>query len=218
MNPIMRRKRVLLISGAAILLCVTIIVGATYALFTESFNSINHLQAGNLDVTLVRTKLETCSLDEDGYLPKNPTTTTERTSFTEANADNLFGIDGTTRIVPGSYFDATMEIGNGGNVAFTYGIKIQMDKIQMDGENNELAKQILVTITHFDGTQKTMWLSELGEGYSIAVGEMKPTDNVQSFGVKISFEDDKDQSWVNNVAKGMSTGFDLIVTATQATK
>ena len=46
----MRRKRALLISCSVILLCVSIIVGMTYALFTDSVSVNTHLQAGNLDI------------------------------------------------------------------------------------------------------------------------------------------------------------------------
>ena len=42
------RKRALLVSGSVILLCMTIIVGMTWALFTDTRTLTNHLKAGDL--------------------------------------------------------------------------------------------------------------------------------------------------------------------------
>ena len=51
------RKRTLLVSSAVIMLCMTIIVGMTWALFTDTQTVHNHLQAGDLKITLKRTEL-----------------------------------------------------------------------------------------------------------------------------------------------------------------
>ena len=48
------RKRTLIVSAAIILLAMTIIVGTTFALFTDTQTVSNHLQAGTLEVTLKR--------------------------------------------------------------------------------------------------------------------------------------------------------------------
>ena len=62
------RKRVLVVSGAIILLCMMIIAGMTFALFTDSKRMSNHLRAGDLEVTLTRTYLEYSVLDANGKL------------------------------------------------------------------------------------------------------------------------------------------------------
>ena len=51
------RKRALLVSASVILLCMTIIVGMTWALFTDTQKVNNHLQAGDLSITLKRIPL-----------------------------------------------------------------------------------------------------------------------------------------------------------------
>ena len=107
----MKKKRVLLVSCSVILLCMSIIVGMTYALFTDSVSVKNHLKAGNLDITLTRTNLEYSVLNEDGELAV--TEVTDDYNFTDSTNENVFGIDAKDiRIVPGSYFDADMEIAN----------------------------------------------------------------------------------------------------------
>ena len=204
---IMRKKRALLVSCSIIMLCMCIIVGSTYALFTDSATVKNHLKAGNLDVTLTRTNLEYRVLDEYGMLKTTTVGTTE--DFTGATGENVFGIDATDmKIVPGSYFDATMELANGGNVAFNY-----MVTIKLISGSNALAEQIDVTITHPDNTKTEVSLDQLIAGLEITVGTMKNGDTVQTFGVRVDFPDQAD----NNDAKDLAVVFDLIVTATQAT-
>lgn len=215
-----RKKRVLLISCSVILLCMTIIVGMTYSLFTDRVSIKNHLHAGRLDVALVRTDLEYSVLDADGYLK---TVKVERdVDFSEGNDENVFGIDAKDlKIVPGSYFDADMEIRNNGNVAFEYNVGIKLL-----GDPNALAEQLRVTVTHPDGSTTEKMLSEMAGGIVIATGSMSGSDARQEFGVKVEFVDDiiynqsvsdTDPLMDNDEAQGKSAVFDLIVTAIQAT-
>lgn len=205
----MKMKRVLILSCSIILLCVCIIAGMSYALFTDSVSVGNHLYAGNLKVTLTRTNLEYSVLNANGKL--EVTTVEDDLNLTESTEDNVFGIDSTDiRIVPGSYFDAELEIANAGNTAFNYSIGIKML-----GESTDLADQLKVIVTHPDGTTTEKRLSELTSGLSVAVGEMKVNDSHQSFGVRVEFIDNTD---INNAAQNDSAVFDLIVTATQATE
>lgn len=216
----MKKKRVLLVSCAVILLCMCIIVGMTYALFTDSVSVKNHLKAGDLEISLTRTNLEYSVLNEDGELAV--TTVEDDLDFTDTTGENVFGIDATDiRIVPGSYFDADMEISNNGNVAFTYSVGIQLI-----GESNALAEQLQVTVTHPDGTTTTRMLSELADGLSIATGKMKVTDTKQAFSVRVDFVDDVvanaglaegETGMDNDLAQEQTAVFDLVVTAVQAT-
>lgn len=203
----MKKKRVLLVSCSVILVCMSIIVGMTYALFTDNVVVENHLKAGNLDVTLKRTSLEYAVLDDDGLL--KVTTVNDELDFTERTEDNVFGIDSTdVRIVPGSYFEATLEVGNNGSTAFDYNVEIKLE-----GESNSLAEQLKVIVTHNDGSTTEKMLSEIADGLSISAGSMKSSDNAQSFKVKVEFIDVA----YNNDAQDLSCVFDLVVSATQAT-
>lgn len=208
------RRRVMLVSCAVILLCFCVIAGSTYAIFTDSVKSVNHLEAGKLDLTLVRTKLTTRTLDKDGYL----TTVVDNSSisFTDANANNLFGITDSTRIAPFSYFEATMVIGNAGNVAFGYGVFFHsLDKVP-----NDLAKQMSVTVTHPDGSTTKKYLSELTEESLTIVDkdEMGINDPEVTFTVRIEFENLDENGSINNLAMSLTTDFDMIILAEQATR
>ena len=204
----MKGKRALLVSLSIIMLCMTVVIGMTYAIFTDSVSVKNHLKAGNLSVALTRTSLKYCVLDKDGYLVTQ--TVEDDVSFTESNGENVFGISSAdAMIAPGSYFDATLKIENKGSVAFTYQIEFEMI-----GDANALAEQLEVTVTHADGTKTTKMLSELTDGLTIDAGSMAGTDKEQSFSVMIKFTEGSN----NNAAKAKTAAFDIIVTAVQATK
>lgn len=214
-----RRKRILIVSGAIILLCMLIIVGMSMALFTDSRLVTNHLQAGNLQIGLKRTYLEYQTLDDNGRVALTKVTETE--DFTNSNGNNIFGVDATNlRIVPTSYFKAEMEISNAGNVAFTYNLSIKLRN------PNALTDQLQVVITNSKGQVTTVKLSDMANGLSINAGEMGTKDKAQKFTVMINFINDTDYNKTvgkddpkmdNDLAQSKSAVFDLVVTAVQAT-
>lgn len=202
------RKRVLIVSGAIILLCMVIIVRMTFALFTDSERMSNHLRAGDLEVALARTYLEYSVLDANGKLAvtKNDKTV----SFTGSTKKNVFGVDAEgIYIVPGSYFKAKMKVSNVGNVAFTYHVGIQLT-----GEVNALARQLEVVVTRADGSTVTATLSEMANGFTIQAGELLKDADAQEFTVEVRFIDN---TFINNAAQTQLSVFDLYVSAVQAT-
>lgn len=208
------KAKALLYVCIALLLTTSLAVGVSYALFTDSVEVQNHLEAGTLDVTLERTSLEYTFLNEEGYLV---TKTEGALDLTEATKENVFGLDTTTtKIVPGSYFDAKLAIGNNGNVAFDYSVEIKL--LTKDEElANALAKQLKVTITDAEGKAVAEYmLSDLhGEANcEVKAGHMKANETKHNFGVKVEFVNHAD----NNDAKSQEVAFDLIVSAVQATE
>lgn len=202
------RKRVLIVSGAIILLCMMIIAGMTFALFTDSKRMSNHLRAGDLEVTLTRTYLEYSVLDANGKLAV--TKNTQSVNFTNSTKENVFGVDAKDLfIVPGSYFKAKMKVSNVGNVAFNYDVGIQLA-----GKSNALAEQLQVTVTRADGSSVTARLSEMANGFTIQAGELIRGAGSQEFTVEVRFIDDTS---INNAAQTQLSVFDLYVTAVQAT-
>lgn len=211
------RRRVLLISSAVILLCIMIITGMSYALFTDDEIVENHLKAGDLDVTLKRTKLVSTYLNSKGFMSTE--TDTEEKDFTNDTSENVFAIDGTL-IVPTTKYVADMIIINNSNsaesnVAFSYWVEIVYNGL----EDVALADQIQVVVkdtTTEDGTTVIQKLSQgamLGDEENpigvVAVGESA------TFYVGIEFLDLEGE--VNNLAQGQTVNFDLIVHAVQCT-
>ena len=201
----MYTKKILAISCIIIMLCTTIIVGASYALFNETISVGNHLQAGNLDADLTRTNLKYAVLDTDGVLRTYEDG--EDTDFTGTTTKNIFGLNGDSKIVPGSYFEAEMNLANNGSVAFDYDVEIKLL-----GQSNELANQLQVTITTADGT-KTLKLAEIDGKLVISEGRLA-MGNSLDFTVKVEFIDGAN----NNDAQDQTCAFDLVVTAVQATE
>ena len=200
----MYTKKILAISCVIIMLCTTIIVGASYALFNETVSVGNHLQAGNLDADLTRTNLKYATLDTDGVLRTYEDG--DDVDFTGTTNKNIFGLTGDQKIVPGSYFEAEMYLSNNGTVAFDYEVEIKIL-----GESNKLAEQLNVTITTANGTE-TFMLSEINGKYVVTEGRMYINSSA-SFTVRVEFVDGA----ANNDAQNQTCAFDLVVTAVQAT-
>ena len=214
------RKRALLVSSVVILLCMTIIAGMTFALFTDSVKLTNHLQAGTLDMTLIRTKLTKSDLNNDtGFLVD--VTDTNRVDFSEPNGRNVFDIDpNSTLIVPGSMYSAEMQLINHtdtrkSDVAFNYWLQITFPTTP----DLILADQILVEVKTDKGTiSKNLSQTDLLNGSAVLGSETSPigvlakTDSA-TFTVTITFQN-LDPS-VNNTAKTLALDFDLVVHAAQ---
>lgn len=204
------RKRALLVSSALILLCFSIILGVTLALFTDDEAVGNHLQAGNLDITLVRTKMTSTYLTERGFLATD--TDTQEKDFTNNKNDNVFALDGAL-IVPHSKYVAEMEIRNNSdsaksNVAFAYWIEI----VYTGAANVDLASQISVTVDAGEAKR-------LNEG--LTVGSATDPVGVLAVGetgeFMVTVEFLNLDNAVNNEAQGENVTFDLVVHAVQYT-
>ena len=218
------RKRTVLVSTAIILLCMSIIVGMTWALFTDTKTVNNHLQAGDLSITLLRTELTKTMLDGKGYLDtvEVQKTTDEPVDFSENDPndtadDNVFGIEEGETIVPGTKYVAVMKIENHSDVAFGYWIEI---KCSDESKQEDLAKQLKVTVTtstdSYDFVANGLIVKpEQGYIEAVEVG----ADDVY-FTVTVEFVDlglDADGVGANNSAKNDTVDFDLIVNAVQLT-
>lgn len=219
-----RAWKALLLATMTVMLCVLIISGATFALFTDSVTATNHLEAGKLDVTLTRTKLEWVSVNSEGYLEDHVDNTPK--DLSTPTTTNLFGLTGDSLIAPLSYYKATLKIENKGTVAFTYGIKIKLNSTP-----NELAKQLYVTVKDNSGTTLSQgYLTDFATEKAITIAttqELNNTTNASDlFTVKVEFIDDGrpvgvsptkpvNESFINNNAMSLSADFDLIVSATQ---
>ena len=209
------RKRALLVSASVILLCMTIIVGMTWALFTDTQKVNNHLQAGDLSITLKRTELTKTTLNAEGKLVTSaPDTTTK--NFSNPTDENVFGIVDGEKIVPGTKYQASMQVENNSDVAFGYWIEI----VCTDKTNGaDLAKQLKVTVnTGADAS------ASVNDGLTVGsssnyVGELIIGATAE-FTVTVEFLDSfvaENNIDHNDLAQGENLSFDLVVHAVQAT-
>lgn len=209
------RKRALLVSASVILLCMTIIVGMTWALFTDTQKVTNHLQAGDLSITLKRTELTKTTLNAQGKLvTSDPDTTTK--NFSNPTDENVFGIVEGEKIVPGTKYVAKMQVENHSDVAFGYWIEI----VCTDKTNGaDLAKQLKVTVN--TGSDAS---ASVNDGLTVGsssnyVGELIIGATAE-FTVTVEFLDSfvaENNIDHNDLAQGESLSFDLVVHAVQAT-
>jgi predicted ribosomally synthesized peptide with SipW-like signal peptide len=210
------RKRALIVSGAIVLLALTVLIGATFALFTDTQRVTNHLRAGDLEITLKRTELTKTTLNASGKLV---TSAPDKNvlNFSNPTDENMFGLAEGEKIVPGTKYVAKMRIENHSDVAFGYWIEIVCTN-KNGGE--DLAKQLKVTV-QTDSTSSAF----VGDGLIVKgsdggyVGELL-VGSYEEFTVTVEFLDSfvADNNIANNdLAQGESLAFDLVVHAVQAT-
>jgi predicted ribosomally synthesized peptide with SipW-like signal peptide len=207
-----KRMKAIVVAFMTILVCVSLIVTGTFALFTDSVKVSNHLKAGKLDAVLTRTDLIYTTLKNEVLQPVRVDTDLVVNGTTTADA-NVFGIsDGLTCVVPGSYFEATMLIENKGNVAFDYSVEI----VLTEGANTPLARQIKVTVTDHTGNVGSSMLKNANDKIVVDTGAtVKSTSAGAEFKVKVQFVNiTTDES--NNDAMENSVKFDLVVNAIQS--
>ena len=117
MNNKRATKRALLTSVMALVMCVVMLVGTTFAWFTDTASTgVNKIQAGNLDI-------------EVEYR-----TSSEGDWMTLDNADDLFGT-ADTRFEPGHTRVVELRITNAGNLALKY--KIGMNVVSETAGTNK---------------------------------------------------------------------------------
>lgn len=210
-----KKLRTLLMCTLSIMLCMATVVVGTYALFTDKVTLNNHLQAGTLEISLVRTKLTKTELTADGYLKTNTDTETTDFSSTNTTNENVFGITDGTLVVPGSSYQADLKLTNGGSVAFTYLVELKI----IEGGSTALADQLIITAGKSETTPAPKKLSDVANGL-IFDGELAAptpeTNTAVNFFVKVEFVNDTETD-ANNAAKNGEVKFDIVVSAFQKT-
>ena len=204
-----KRKRSVLLSVLTLLLCLAVVAAGSYALFTDEVRFEEHLQAGTLDISLIRTHLVKTTLDKDGYL--DSIEIPDDIDYTKTNPENAFGLIAGEKVVPGSKFVATFEIQNNSDVAFGYTIDI-VCKNKSEGEN--LAKQLKVTVNSDDNSEGLSVTGKNGYIEAVTIGD------TATFTVTVEFVDSHATTGVeaNNLAKNQKIYFDLVVNAIQLTE
>ena len=200
------------------MLCLAVVAGGTYALFTDTATVKNHLNAGKLNITLTRTSLTKTTLNADGFL-HTPTPDTERKDFSGKTTSNAFDIENVgqaneEKIVPGTTFVAEFEIANNSDVAFGYWIDI----VCTDASAGEdLAKQLRITVNSDDNS------AFVGQGLTVKGDnqgyiDVVPIGEISTFTITVEFVDSHEQGSNidhNDLAQGESIHFDLVVNAVQ---
>ncbi len=203
-----RIKRIVLLSMITLCFSVMMIVGGTFALFSDSQVVNNHLEAGNLDVGLHRVSYIAHQLDKDGVMK----TSIEDTSDVDLNqnASKLFEVK---NAVPTSYYQATLRISNNGSTAFNYGLRILWEKTDKTSALEEsFAKQIEITVTSSKlNSPKVFRLADCVSN-DVGLGYILKDGSAETVTVKATFVNDNN---VNNDAMLATIDFDVQIYAAQ---
>ena len=206
----------MLLSGAIILLCFAIVIGMTFALFSDTDSVYDHLQAGTLSVTLKRTGLDKTfyvgGRDLKHEINETVIDFTDKTTLDR----NIFDILANEKIVPGCKYVATMQVENHSDAPFGYWIAI---KCSDETKDSSLAKQLWVTVESGDTKVEdfvgnSLTVGDEGRGCIgyVAIG------GASSFTVTVEFLDSADSDTEvdsNDLAQSESILFDLVVYAVQ---
>lgn len=208
-------KHALWASVTAIALCMVMLVGTTFAWFTDTASTgVNKIQAGNLDVKLM-------------YSADNMATWKEATTETKLFDDNALWEPGYTQV-------AYLKVVNAGNLALKYDVttnsydkergknaagglfyidqylKVGLAETETAFENRSAA------ITAISGSEKSMAKElRISKDWTVleAGAESKPFAVVVYMPTTVGNEANNVQSWRHPSLKG----FGLVVNATQAT-
>ncbi len=207
----MERRKTLLLSMLTLCISTALVVGGTFALFTDNVTVNNHLQAGNLTVGLYRTAYTENALDDNGYLEKTVVQAQDDViDSNDLNLENelwLFDID---NAVPQSYYEADIDVVNEGSVAFDYGMRI----VLTNGSDTALVDQIEITVTYGDEQTKSFILSEYATN-DVGLGILT-TEQSGRFTVNAEFIDHGNAlNNANNAAQNQTVEFYVQVYATQ---
>ena len=159
MNTKKATKRALLTSVMALVMCVVMLVGTTFAWFTDTASTgVNKIQAGNLDVELLMYKNST-----DGYVniskDKNPIFGSDTSAV--AQNDNL-----DTLWEPGKTQVAYLAIENKGNLALKYKVALNVTDPENSNDLYKVMQYAIVPDAKNDNNMVTGWT----EGNSVVVG------------------------------------------------
>ncbi|MGN1099501.1 MAG: TasA family protein [Christensenellales bacterium] len=198
-----KRVRTMLLSMIVVCLSLTLVIGGTYALFSDQVTVNNHLAAGSLDVGLQRISYQACEIGSNGML----STGTANTTTVDLTADNssLFSVD---KAVPGSWYQADIRVSNNGDVAFDYGVRILWDSASATPAQTTLAGQIRITVSVGSTQMAQFVLTDLED---VDLGSILADGAAQVFTVKAEFVNSEE----NNAAQQSSLDFDLQVYAVQ---
>ena len=152
-------KRALLTSALALLMCVAMLIGTTFAWFTDTASTgVNKIQAGNLDVALEM------STDGTNWESAEGKTLTFKTKDNRA-ADKILWEPGCTYELP------QLRVVNKGNLALKY--KIQITGIQGDAKLNEVIDWT-INDAAIDLTEGHLTAGQQGDAFTIK-GHMQDT-------------------------------------------
>ena len=211
----MSKKKVWLAAAAAfaLALSVSVLLLTTYALFSDSAETHNRLQAGTLDIGLFETRMTGNALNAEGRFEDYSEPIDGGRRDLETYDGNVFEIQ---NACPGIWREGAFAVvNNDSSTAFTYSVTIVGVEAGAEdaAASQALLSEIMITVTDCEEKETSFSLSEAAgdEGKTVALGEMLSTDTEETFTIRAEFID-------SGTAQSGSVTFDIRVTAVQATE
>ena len=166
-------KRALVSSALAIIMCVAMLIGATFAWFTDTASTgVNKIQAGNLDIKVEYAKEK---MNDDGTLAG------ELTDWTPIdNATNVF--DPNALWEPGRTEYVVFRITNNGNLALKY--KLSLETLAQKPGINKANEQFYLADYLCASAKVNAGPGEIGSGVSSLGAFMTKLNDLGVAGVK----------------------------------
>ncbi len=203
------RGKTLVLSIFALIVATVLVVGATFALFTDRVAVNNHLEAGNLDVGLDQISYTERVLNDQGLMEERTESTTKDLT---TDGSTLFIVN---KAVPTSWYQTTIKVTNDGSTAFDFGMRVLWNEEgDATAEQIKFAQQIKITVSGAQLTQaKEFYLVDCGKN-DVNLGALLKGAGSETFTVKAEFVDNE----ANNDVMLISLNFDVQVFATQKTE
>ena len=166
-------KRALVSSALAIIMCVAMLIGATFAWFTDTASTgVNKIQAGNLDIKVEYAKEK---MNDDGTLAG------ELTEWTPIdNATNVF--DPNALWEPGRTEYVVFRITNNGNLALKY--KLSLETLAQKPGTNKAGEEFYLADYLCASAKVNAGPGEIGSGVSSLGAFMTKLNDLGVAGVK----------------------------------
>lgn len=191
-------KRSLALSGLSLLMCLALLLGTTYAWFTDSVvNNGNTIQAGSLDL-------------EFGYRGLNET---DGYDAVPENTGALFGADISWE--PGRSYGYDFRVANSGSLAMKWELVLANVKATApEGSTANIADVLEVYVTDADaadlaGQTPVGVLSAMADS-AVKLGELDQTGDAAEFSLVLRMKENASNEYQN-----CSVTFDLLLRATQ---
>lgn len=197
-----RKTKTALASAGILVVSAALVVGATWAFFTDNVTVNNHIEVGDLSIGLSRVSYLSKELQSDGTLAE----TDEDTTVVDLLKDpkELFRVE---NAVPGCWYQAKIKISNLGSVSVDYGARFLVGELT-DPEDIAFSKQMQLTVTTSADASTSFTLDKAAD---VDIGNLL-AGSEDTFTVKAEFLASED----NNAAQKGSLDFDLQVYAAQA--
>ena len=204
-------KRALLTSVMALVMCVVMLVGTTFAWFTDTASTaVNKIQAGNLDVELLMYKKITDESYDYVNISKEKESIFGSDTSTVAQNNNL-----NTLWEPGKTQVAYLAIENKGNLALKYKVALNVTNPDDGKDLYKVMQYAIVPDAKNDNGKVTGWTAR--DGKTVTVGQQPVSGEVSlAVGATHYFAllVHMDELAGNNYQNG-KVDFDLTVYATQ---